>query len=177
VLAEEPITNIYSSPQLRARQTARILAQPHPDAQVHITKLLAEVLTGWQGRPHSELEVIHFGFYEHPINPEDETIKDVWERTRRFVDLARRRHVGQTVVGVTHGDSVIIAQAGYLGKPLELASLRHPNVYPGNGSITRLVFGPDRHETYPLSVEYYDPNSPDPALSSGWVRLKPEGQE
>src|SRR5438874_3906508 len=31
-LAEEPISTFYTSPQLRARQTARILAAPHPGA-------------------------------------------------------------------------------------------------------------------------------------------------
>src|SRR5438094_9831085 len=50
-LAEEPIAAFYTSPRLRARQTTRILAMPHPDAVVHITRLLDEVLTAWQGRP------------------------------------------------------------------------------------------------------------------------------
>lgn len=158
VLAEAPLEAIYSSPQLRARQTARIIAAAHPGVPVRVTKLLAEVRTGWQGRLHSELAAIHFGFYDHPANPSDETISDIWKRVRRFVQRTRRRYPGGQVVGVTHGDSIMIARAAYSKMPLTQASLRHPNEYAGKGSITRLVFGPDLHDMYPLSIEYCDPN-------------------
>lgn len=175
VLAEGPVAAFYSSPQLRARQTAHILAEPHPDARVRITQLLNEVRTAWQGRPHSELEAIRFNFYANPLSDEDERLEELWERITRFVRIARRRHAGETVVAVSHGDISTLARAGYLHMPIEINSMRLPNVYPGKGSLTRLTFGPDLKETYPLSVEYYDPNGDDPRWSQGWVRLGPEG--
>ena len=161
-LAEEPIATIYTSPQLRARQTAAIIAQAHPGVPVKTTRLLAEVLTSWQGRPWRDLEAIGFDFYGNPLSEQDETLERLWGRVERFVRRTRRRHAGQTVVGVTHGDLIILARAVYTGLPKSVASMRAPHVYPGHGSITRLVFGPDLRETYPISVEYYDPNSPDP---------------
>ncbi|HKP55059.1 MAG TPA: histidine phosphatase family protein [Chloroflexia bacterium] len=175
VLAEEPVAAFYSSPQLRARQTARILSQPHPDARIRITQLLNEVRTAWQGRPHSELEAIRFNFYANPLSDDDERLEQVWERLTHFVRIMRRRHAGESIVGVTHGDLSTLARAGYLRMPIAIESMRLPNVYPGKGSLTRLTFAPDLEETYPISVEYYDPNGDDPRWSQGWVKLPPEG--
>ncbi len=172
-LAEEPVSVFYTSPQLRARQTARVISTPHPGAPLRVTRLLAEVLTGWQGRPHSDLETIGFNFYDNPINAEDESIRDLWRRIEKFVRMARRKHPGEIVVGVTHGDVSMLARAVYLRQPLSLASLRYPNVYPGKGSITRLVFPANAQETYPVRVDYYDPNSDDTRWSQGWVELQP----
>ena len=175
VLAEEPIAAFYSSPQLRARQTARILAQPHPGTRVQTSKLLSEVSTAWQGRPHSELETMDFNFYANPLKPEDERLEQIWHRLNRFVQRARRRHSGETIVAVSHGDLCILARSGYLGLPIEIASMRRPQAYPGKGSLTRLTFTSDLKETYPLSVEYYDPNGEFEKWSQGWVKLPPEG--
>jgi broad specificity phosphatase PhoE len=175
VLAEEPVAIFYSSPQLRARQTARILAQPHPDARLRITQLLNEVRSAWQGRPYADLEPIRFDFYSNPLSDDDEGLEHLWDRITRFVRIARRRHPGQTVVAVTHGDLSTLARAGFLYMPIDIASIRLPNVYPGHGSLTRLTFGPDLKETYPLSVEYYDPNGNYPRWSQGWVELTSEG--
>jgi broad specificity phosphatase PhoE len=175
VLAEEPVATFYSSPQLRARQTARILSQAHPDARVRLTQLLNEVRTSWQGRPHADLEPIRFDFYANPLADEDELLEQIWERISRFVRIVRRRHAGETIVGVSHGDLATLTRAGFLRMPIEIDSMRLPNVYPGHGSLTRLTFGPDLKETYPISVEYYDPNGNDPRWSQGWVTLSSEG--
>jgi broad specificity phosphatase PhoE len=168
-LAEEPITTFYTSPRLRARQTTRIIAGPHPDAAIHTSRLLDEVLTGWQGRPHSDLEAHGFNFYGNPLNSEDESLEDVWARLQKFVTRVRKRHPGEIVVGVSHGDPVMLARALYLKQPLALESLRLPNIYPGTGSITRFTFPADLQETYPLSVEYYDPNAAAAGLEGPWA--------
>ncbi len=174
VLAEMPVNAIYSSPQMRARQTARILAAAHSGLKVHISKLLDEVRTSWQGTPASELEKIGFNFYGNPLHETDERLDELWARMQKFVRRTRARHKGETVVAVSHGDPVILARAGYLGLPLTIESIRLPFVYPGKGSLTRLTFASDE-DTYPVSVEYYDPNSDDPTWSQGWVKLGPSG--
>jgi broad specificity phosphatase PhoE len=172
VLSDEPVAVIYTSPQLRARQTAAAIAERHPGVRVRRSHLLAEVLTGWQGRRHADLEEINFDFYANPMHDTDEVLDDLWHRITRFVRIARKRHAGQAVVAVTHGDLCSLARAGFRGLPIEVASIRLPHPYPGNGSITRLTFSLDHRETYPRSVEYFDPNGGDPTRSGGWVRME-----
>ncbi len=170
-LAGEPVSLFYASPQLRARQTARLLTEAHPGVPVRVSRLLAEVRTAWQGKAHSELEPFHFDFYSNPLHETDETLQALWGRVERFVGRVRRRHAGETLVAVTHGDIVFIAQAGFLKMPLEVRSIRRGDFYPGKGSLTRLVFGPDLSETYPLEISYYDPNGRDKKWSQGWRAL------
>lgn len=175
-LADEPVSLFYSSPQLRARQTARILASRHAGVPVRVSAFLAEVLTGWQGRPHSDLEPIHFNFYNNPASESDETLEAMWARITRFVGRTRRRHAGQTVVAVTHGDVVFLARSCFRGMPVQVESIRMRDFYPGKGSLTRLTFGADLGEKYPLRLEYLDPNSDDPKWSQGWVTLDMVGE-
>ena len=170
-LARDPVSIFYSSPRLRARQTVRILAGAHPGVPVRTTRLLDEVLTTWQGRPHSDLEKHSFNFYNNRLDPSDETLEDVWKRVEKFMATARKRHPGQLVAAVSHGDPVMLARAIYTGLPLEVASLRYPYVYPGKGSITRLTFSRDLKETYPVKIEYFDPNSQGEPWSRHWVTL------
>jgi broad specificity phosphatase PhoE len=172
ILGNEPVVAIYTSPQLRARQTAAAIAGRHSGVAVRRSHLLAEVLTGWQGRRHSELEEINFDFYANPLNHEDEAIADLWHRITRFLRIVRRRHAGASVIAVTHGDIASLARGGLRGLPIEVSSIRRPHPYPGHGSITRLTFGPDLRDTYPVSVDYFDPNGDDLMWSRGWVRME-----
>jgi broad specificity phosphatase PhoE len=171
VLAPMQVTAFYTSPMLRARQTSKIIADKHPGVPVHTTRLLTEVLTGWQGRPHSDLDEIGFNFYDSPLRPEDERLPDVWQRILRFVQGMRHKYPEGTIVAVTHGDLFALARAGYIGLPIEIGSIRLPHPYPGKGGLLRLKFG-CAEETYPASVEYYDPNGEDTHWSAGWVRLR-----
>jgi probable phosphoglycerate mutase len=173
VLADVEITAFYTSPMLRARQTTRIIAARHPHVEIQQTRLLWEVLTGWQGRPHGELEAIGFNFYDNPLRPGDENLSDIWHRIQEFVQRVRRRYPGGTVVAVTHGDPFALARAGYLGLPIETPSIRLPHPYPGKGSLLRLSFD-SPVESLPTCLEYYDPNGDDPKWSRGWVPLAPD---
>jgi probable phosphoglycerate mutase len=177
VLAEVPVDAFYSSPMLRARQTARFLAARHGDMPVRISRLLIEVYTSWQGRSHAELEPLHFDFYSNPLSETDEKLHEIWDRINRFVRRVLKQHPGKVVVGVTHGDIVFLAKSGYRGMPIAIESIRRRDFYPGKGSLTRLTFGPDLSQPFPLSVEYYDPNSDDPQWNRGWVTLEPVSEE
>src|SRR5690348_3423871 len=79
-LRATPLAAIYSSPQLRARQTARIIAGQHPGLKVHVSQLLAEVLTSWQGMPNTELAERQFNFYDPLHHPTDESLEDIARR-------------------------------------------------------------------------------------------------
>jgi broad specificity phosphatase PhoE len=173
VLAEEPVSAIYTSPMLRARQTARIIAEPHR-LRPRATWLLAEVKTGWQGRPFAELDMIGFDFYSRPLSPSEETLHALWVRIQRFARKVREEHPGGTVLAVTHGDIAMVARAGFLGMPISIGSIRLPNVYAGKGSLTRVHFNPVAQKEKPV-IEYYDPNGDDPRWASAWVRLNSRG--
>src|SRR5690242_12322635 len=70
-LAPVPFAALYSSPQLRARQTAQAIAARHPRLAVHVTQRLAEVRTGWQGTANATMAAHQFNFYEPPFAPGD----------------------------------------------------------------------------------------------------------
>src|SRR5437588_6110299 len=62
-LAARPVAAIYTSPLLRARQTARILTHYHPSVGLKTSRRLLEVRTSYQGSPNSILKK-GFSFYE-----------------------------------------------------------------------------------------------------------------
>ena len=158
-LAGPPLAALYTSPQLRARQTARAIAVRHPDLAVQVTGLLAEVRTGWQGTPNVEMAARLFNFYDPRHHPDDETLADVSARLLRWVALMLRRHPGQVVAGVSHGDPVMIARLLFSGVEPRLETLRNQELYPTKGSITRLVFaGSGDPRAQRPTVSYEDPN-------------------
>lgn len=133
-----PIDAIYSSPLLRARQTASAIGAHHPGAARHVSMLLHEVGTSWQGTPFREFPP-GFSTYSARRADGDESIEQVRERMERFVALARRRHAGQQVVCVSHGDPITILRVALAGQPLDVAALRGSN-YAQLCSITRVEF-------------------------------------
>jgi broad specificity phosphatase PhoE len=158
-LCAAPPAALYSSPQLRARQTARIIAAQYPGLEIHVTRLLAEVLTSWQGRPNAEMAVRQFNFYDPLHHPDDESLEDIAHRLVRWIALMLRRHPGAVVAGVSHGDPLMVVRLLFSGQALTPANLRRPEEYPAKGSITRLVFeGVGDPTTLPVQVRYEDPN-------------------
>jgi broad specificity phosphatase PhoE len=159
-LAATPIQAIYSSPQLRARQTARLIAAPHPGLAVQVSALLAEVKTGWQGTPNHIMAEKNYNFYRDRVNPEDEDVPAVLARMLRWVERMLQRHPGQTVVGVTHGDPAMMMRLFFSGQEVTIDSLRQKDFYPAKGSITHLVFSTTGavRELHPV-VTYEDPSA------------------
>ncbi|HEY8477328.1 MAG TPA: histidine phosphatase family protein [Chloroflexota bacterium] len=158
-LAEEPITHIYTSPLLRARQTALVIARRHPLARLHVSRFLLEVKTAWQGTPNDGLGP-GFSFYDPLKAPDDESPSDVADRMERFVRLLLRRHPGETVVCVSHGDPIKALRQRLEGRPVTVQSLREPD--PAKGSITRFVFD---SPSGPPRITYVDPSA-EPAAAA-----------
>ncbi len=147
---------VYSSPMLRARQTADIISwSQHPPTQVYINEALNEVLTGWQGYPNRDLMAGKFNFYDPKKNPADESIMDVYNRGYGLVRIILNQHAGQSVVCVTHGDPLMILKTGLRGVELTRTSIREPD-YPAKASITTLVF--NTPVTAP-QISYFDPSA------------------
>ncbi len=155
-LAGRPVVAIYSSPLLRARQTADRIARHHPTAERRIASALLEVGTGWQGTPFADFEP-GFNGYEQRHGPGDETIEDVRDRMARFVERTRRRHPGQTVVAVSHGDPITILRVALSGRPVTLQALRGGD-YAALASVTIVTYEPgaDRPHLAPLEVRVTD---------------------
>src|SRR5262245_40771274 len=81
-LADEPISTIYTSPLLRARQTAEAIRRYHPNAPLRRSDLIIEVFTSWQGTPAAQLFSVTF--YDPPKLSTDESMFHIAKRMRRF---------------------------------------------------------------------------------------------
>jgi broad specificity phosphatase PhoE len=141
-LASRPITAVYSSPLMRARQTAARIADRHPGALRLMTGLLNEIGTSWQGTPYTKFQA-GFSAYEHRREPDDESIEDIAARMVEFVERARQRHPGETVVGVSHGDPITILRLALASRPLTVAALRGAE-FIGLGSVTEITYTPEQ---------------------------------
>jgi broad specificity phosphatase PhoE len=150
-LADQPIACFYTSPMLRARLTAWILAEAHPGVPVRRAIELVEVRTGWMGAANASLPA-RINLYEPPHSQGDETIAEVAGRVDRLIRRLARRHGGQTICCVSHGDPIAIAHALYKRLPLELDSIRM-DWYPQKCSVTSLRF--EAEDGWP-SVDYLD---------------------
>jgi broad specificity phosphatase PhoE len=142
-LRGQPVAALYSSPMLRARQTARAILEVFPGLSLHISELVNEVHTSYEGRPLVELMASGWDLYS---GSEYEQPYDVLDRALRFVDRTRKRHLGQYVVVLTHGD--VIASIICWVKRLSIHPHRRellvdagiPGGYPAPASISTLTF-------------------------------------
>jgi probable phosphoglycerate mutase len=132
LLRPHPLAAIYSSPMLRARKTAEAVldAQPGLD-RVKIDSDLLEVRTSWQGEPATALESINWDFYTNPRDPADESLRDIHDRMLRWLGRVLRRHAGGEVVGVSHGDPILILVGTLSGLPLDRRIFPQPYILPG----------------------------------------------
>jgi probable phosphoglycerate mutase len=153
-LAREPVAAIYSGPLLRARQTAGAIARHHPAATRHVSTLLHEVRSAWEGTPLASFAT-GFSTYGDPRAPDDETMAGIAGRMLRFVARVHRRHPGACVVAISHGDPITILRVALRGWPLTLAAIRGRD-YADLCSVTEVVWEPGAERpvvTYAASPE------------------------
>lgn len=136
-LEREPVVAFFTSPLLRARQTARILAARHPGVPTYARLALAETRTSWQGTAYRALPP-EKTVYETRQLPTDETIEDIWRRMRGLAEELVAAYTGKTVVCVSHGDPIKILALGYRGRTLDEQAVREPD--PARCSVTRFDF-------------------------------------
>jgi broad specificity phosphatase PhoE len=139
-LADRPIVAIYSSPTLRARQTARPIAALHPGLPVRISQLLNEVYVPIQGLPLAEGIDRGWDLYTGNQSPH-ESVEDILRRMLRFTAKVRQRYAGQETVAVTHGDPIGFLMLWAQGRPVTAAN-KAPlyREYLAVGSITTFLF-------------------------------------
>jgi broad specificity phosphatase PhoE len=142
-LGTRPLAAIYSSPMLRARRTASVVLAGQPGLQrMRIDADLQEVQTAWQGQPLDALERINFDFYAHPRDAADESLQMIHDRMQRWLRRVLRRHIGSEVVGVSHGDPILILAGTLAGLRLEPESI-FPQPYIATGVVYRMRFDAD----------------------------------
>jgi broad specificity phosphatase PhoE len=138
--APRPLAAIYSSPMLRARRTAEaVLATRSNLSRIRIDADLQEVRTAWQGEPLNTLEQIDWDFYGQPRGADDESLQMIRDRMQRWLNRVLRRHAGAEVLGVSHGDPVLILAGTLRGVPL-VPDRIFPRPYIATGSLYRLRF-------------------------------------
>lgn len=143
-LKDRPLVAVYSSPMLRARQTAAMIAAPH-SLKVSVNRLLNEIHTPYEGQTHDFLESIDWNLYE---NLEDgyERAEDIMSRVQKFTAQMRKKHAGQEIVAVTHGDIVLFVQMWARNLPLNHVARRSIQPYPATASINSLIFHDGRNQ-------------------------------
>lgn len=160
-LLEKNITAIVSSPLLRARQTAREVRACNAGLPLHISKLLTEVYTCFEGRPSAEIDALQDDIYTGaPVGFEQPA--DIVARGIRFMQRMRRQYAGRHIAAVTHGDIIVFMILWATAMPLEPANkLRLSasgvlDAYPAPGSITTFTYRGSSPDEKP-AVRYLKP--------------------
>ncbi len=114
------VTAVFTSPLLRARQTAAIIVDDLPASPpIKRTKKLIEVHTPHDGQPLSYMLARNWDLYSG-LAPEYEQPDDIVRRTQQWIGRMRRDFAGQHVIGVTHGDVVMYQIMWALNRPFTL---------------------------------------------------------
>jgi len=148
-LSGHNISAVYTSPMLRAQQTAQIVARPH-QLPLIVDDRLNEVFTPHEGQKLADLERISFEIYGGN-QPPYETLNDIRTRLCAFIDdmRSRYRQGNQTIIAVTHGDLVVLAfllAVNYPGQDIgrnKLVQLGLPERYPANACLFQLHYTDD----------------------------------
>jgi broad specificity phosphatase PhoE len=143
----------YSSPLLRARQTAREILAFHPQLRLRQSPLLNEVFTAFEGKS-SQVGDSRRDDYYTGVGPPYEQPADIVHRVLAFFENARRRHAGKSVLAVTHGDIIIFTILWARGLAPSPENKTNPHAfgfkgYPATGSLTAFIFRTDSQDELP----------------------------
>jgi len=140
-LTRQKIDLIYSSHQLRARQTAEIIRKKLNLPKINFSKYLLEIKTSLQGNTFDYISTLNHDVFAAPHKKEvvGETIEEVALRMKKFMLYVSKKHPGKRIIAVTHGDPLMLVKALLEDLPIENASLRPgPKNYVKHGEIYRV---------------------------------------
>ena len=120
-LKTEKIDCIYSSDLARAADTAREIAKHHPSVPIYFVKDLRERHFGeFQGRNKSEFGWGAKDFKATLLEPkEGETMKQVYERAKKFLYQILKKHNNETILFVGHNGINKAMTAIIVGKTVD----------------------------------------------------------
>lgn len=142
-MAQRPVCAVYSSPQIRALETAQAIAAPF-GLEVELLPELVEISYGtWEGRTAQDIlttdSELYDAWWKHPASvapPGGETLCQVDERCIRAWEHIRSRMNGDTAV-VSHGSTL----AHFIVHLLKGQSEAR-EIIVGNASITTMEYFP-----------------------------------
>jgi len=155
-LREKPLVAAYTSPRLRARETAQIIIAPHRNLLLSTSELLDEVYTPFDGQPASEVDARGWDVYSG-TDPMYEQPQDVLGRAQRFVWEVRLGHRGQAITAITHGDIIAFLMLWAQGIPPTVKNKQALyNEYLAPASVTTFIFQTTTENERP-QIEYVNP--------------------
>ncbi len=155
----QQVSAVYSSPMLRARQTAQIIADA-VQQRVHRSKRLLESYTPFDGQPFAVLEERRWDAYTGSP-PEYEQPDDIVARMTYFIATARRKHKGGHIVAVTHADPVAFTALWAAARPISIVGRKQlrqiglADDYPDHAAVLSLSFNGEGER--PFQIEYRRP--------------------
>lgn len=151
----ELLEALFSSPMLRARQTASAILANHPRLVLQQSGWLNEVYMPYEGWKREQMEARKWDVYTG-TQPPYEQPSDIVARMVKFITQVRRRYSGHHVVAVTHGDPVLYFSLWANGLPVDfeyrskLQTLGFVDSYPDKASITTVRYLTTEPDEKPL---------------------------
>lgn len=107
-----PIKIIYTSPLLRAKQSARIFGDFFNLNPVVSNRLL-EIRNIFQGTliVDYKSKIQPFQFSQKYVKKGQESIESIANRMHKFLKLIKNKHQGKHIVAVSHGDPIAILKS------------------------------------------------------------------
>lgn len=154
-LSREPLAAVYTSPLLRARQTARAIQACHRHLRIRTSALLTEVYSPYEGQPTNVVNALGGDVYSGSA-PSYEQPQDIVRRIQKFVRRIRHHFAGRQVVAVTHGDVItfmLLWVNDLPAKPKYKHNLSVAGIadhYPATASMSTLVYRTSSIDERPL---------------------------
>jgi broad specificity phosphatase PhoE len=135
------ISAIYTSPLLRARQTANIIGNYLEIRPIRLSQHLLEVKSHMDGMANSFFQTSNWDFYADDIRrPSDETMEDILNRMLLFSKKIARKYPDKSIVAVSHGDPLMILKSHILNGNVTIESIRPGNnLYIGHAEVIKVV--------------------------------------
>jgi len=140
-LHTKDIAQLYSSPLLRAMESAKILQKVLKISEILQSEDLLEIQSSFEGSPFSYVRSIDYNVFADPKrNITGDTIYGILSRMEHFITTVTTSYSGKNIVAVSHGDPIMILKAKVLGLPMINASLRPgPEHYIQQGEVYQVV--------------------------------------
>ncbi|MHB8900181.1 MAG: histidine phosphatase family protein [Thermoguttaceae bacterium] len=143
LLSGAELSGVYSSPLLRARQTAEAIARPHRLKVVLLDELVEADVGAWEGRNWAEIERSHphayRAFMENAAdNPYlgGETIRAVVQRSAPVLERLLAENVGRSIAVVAHN----AVNRAWLTRLLGLPTAQYRSVPQDNCGVSLIRY-------------------------------------
>lgn len=132
-LKMEKLDAIYCSPLFRTRQTAGIIAKV-VGIKPKISSLITEVRLIIQGMPLSVFrKTIQPDIYDKKYTDKgQEGAEEIITRMRKFMKMILKKHEGQRILVISHGDPIVILKSYLSGVPFTYKYKKDNYLTPGD---------------------------------------------